>query len=81
MFMTNYELVYGKRKFSSNASNTLAPTEYHSTTVIQSEESDIAENSKTGFMQSAVGFMKSDEQHSCNMHSFHHIRLLSFFHL
>lgn len=61
MFMTNYELVYGKRKFSSNASNTLAPTEYHSTTVIQSEESDIAENSKTGFMQSAVGFMKSDD--------------------
>lgn len=61
MFMTNYELVYGKRKFSSNASNLPAPTEYHSTTVIQSEESDIAENSKTGFMQSAVGFMKSDD--------------------
>lgn len=61
MFMTNYELVYGKRKFSSDASNPPAPAEYHSTPVIQSEESVIAESSKTGFMQSAVGFMKSDD--------------------
>lgn len=61
MFMTNYELVYGKRKFSSNASNPPAPTEYHSIPVIQSEESDTIESSKTGFMQSAVGFMKSDD--------------------
>lgn len=61
MFMTNYELVYGKRKFSSNCSNTSVPTEYHSTPIIQSEESDIAESSKAGFMQSAVGFMKSDD--------------------
>lgn len=61
MFMTNYELVYGKRKFSSDASNTSVPAEYHSTPVIQSEESVIAESSKAGFMQSAVGFMKSDD--------------------
>lgn len=61
MFMTNYELVYGKRKFSSNCSNTSVPTEYHSAPVTQSETSDTVESSKTGFMQNAVGFMKSDD--------------------
>ena len=61
MFMTNYELVYGKRKFSSNASNPTAPAEYHSAPVTQSETSDTVESSKAGFMQSAVGFMKSDD--------------------
>ena len=61
MFMTNYELVYGKRKFSSNASNPPAPAEYHSAPVTQSETSDTVESSKAGFMQSAVGFMKSDD--------------------
>ena len=61
MFMTNYELVYGKRKFSSNASNPPAPAEYNSTPVIQSEECDSIESSEKRFMKSAVGFIKSDD--------------------
>ena len=61
MFMINYELVYGKRKFSSESPNFPVPTEYHSAPVMQSDEGDTVENSKVGFMQSAVGFMKSDD--------------------
>ncbi len=59
MFMINYELVYGKGKFSSNVSNT-SYAEYSSAPVIQPEVNNTAESSKTGFTQSAVGFMPSE---------------------
>lgn len=60
MFMTNYELVYGKQKTNSSSQNTPSPAEYKTVSSSTAEIDSPIPEQQHNAMQDAVGFIKSD---------------------